>query len=261
MLVLLAREANVGVIIRRGPTKWWRLTLWDTWLDRFTAGQWFHGQMYPDQCDLSPDGKLFIYFAGKFRDREVVKGYGRTWTAVSRPPYLTALALWPMGNTWGGQGIFLDKSTVLLTTSSMSYGAKHHPDHPPGPLSVVEYHTLREDDPRRQALPSWRSGWEKARVGSLQKKTSGGLSIETARDVPDGHPSTYTLYQDEGKPLATFKANWADWDRQGRLVATIGGRVLGGKLSRGQGLVWRQLAAMNEEKPAAMETAEWAQRW
>jgi hypothetical protein len=93
MFVLLARNAGAGVILRRGPTDWWRVTLWDTRRDRFERGQWFRGRMYPDKCDLSPDGKLFIYFAGKFRPREEDKGYGRTWTAVSRPPYLTALAL------------------------------------------------------------------------------------------------------------------------------------------------------------------------
>ena len=45
------------------------------------------------------------------------------------------------------------------------------------------------------------------------------------------------------------------------LVATVGGRVLEGKLTSGGNLVWRQLAAMNEERPARMEAPEWAQRW
>ena len=30
MFVLLARQASVGVILRRGPTDWWRVTRWDT---------------------------------------------------------------------------------------------------------------------------------------------------------------------------------------------------------------------------------------
>jgi hypothetical protein len=260
MLVLLAREANVGVIIRRGPTKWWHITLWDTRLDQFTPGQWFHGQMYPEKCDLSPDGKLLIYFAGKFRAREVAKGYGSTWTAVSRPPYLTALALWPMGDTWGGNGVFLDNRTVLLTTSSLSFGAKHHPDHPPGPLNVVEYYPMRDEDLRRDAVPCWLFRWERAASGSW-KKTCGDLTIEGQGRFSGSYPSIYTLYRNEGEPLGTFEANWADWDQQGRLVATAGGRVLEGNLTKGRGLLWRQLAAMNEEKPTPMETPEWAQRW
>ncbi len=130
MFVLLARQANVGVILRRGPTKWFHVTLWDTQKDAFEGGQWFRGRIYPERCDVSPDGKLFLYFAGKFRQRDVARGYGTTWTAVSRPPYLTALALWPIGDTWGGGGVFLDDRTVLISTSSPSFGARNHPDHP-----------------------------------------------------------------------------------------------------------------------------------
>ena len=100
--VLLARKAPVGVVMRRGPSKWWHLTLWDTLRDRFTNGQWFHGSVYPRKCDLAPDGKLFSYFAGKFRWRDQERGYDFMWIAVSRPPYFSALALWPVGDTWGG---------------------------------------------------------------------------------------------------------------------------------------------------------------
>jgi hypothetical protein len=120
MFVHLARQAHVGVILRRGPTKWWRVTLWDTGSDNFEGGQWFHGHIYPERCDVSPDGKLFLYFAGKFRHRDVA----RTWTAVSRPPYLTALALWPIGGTLGGRGVFVDDLTALVDTFSPSFGAK-----------------------------------------------------------------------------------------------------------------------------------------
>ncbi|HME06727.1 MAG TPA: RodZ domain-containing protein [Bryobacteraceae bacterium] len=38
LFILLAREANVGVILRRGPSQWWRVTLWDTKRDHF--GKW-----------------------------------------------------------------------------------------------------------------------------------------------------------------------------------------------------------------------------
>jgi hypothetical protein len=125
--VLLARQAPVGVVIRRGPSKWWHLTLWDTRHDRFTSGQWFHGSMYPDKCDLAPDGKLFSYCVGKFRRTEEDRGYDSTWLAVSRPPYFTALALWPVGGTWGGHTMFLDDGSFYAGTLK-----DHHPDHPPG---------------------------------------------------------------------------------------------------------------------------------
>ena len=253
MFVLLAKQASVGVILRRGPTKWWHVTLWDTRTDQFQSGQWFHGQMYPDKCDVSPDGKLFIYFAGKFGQWDVAK----TWTSVSRPPYLTALALWPIGNTWGGHGIFVDNRTVGVATSAV-----HHPDHPPGPLHVLEYSSVN-------AVPYWQTGWSRilapdpARRYFAYRKHSGDLTLERETDVrhPSGRLSTYALCRSDTEPIALFEAHWADWDQQGRLVAAVGGRILGAKITKKHGLRWRQLAAMNEEKPVPMEAPEWARHW
>ncbi|HEY4387255.1 MAG TPA: hypothetical protein VGN34_22595, partial [Ktedonobacteraceae bacterium] len=108
----LARQVPIGLIIRRGPSTWVQLSLWHTDTDEIEYGQWFHGRISPDRCDLSPDGSLFLYFASK---------YGRspfdTWTAISRPPYFTALALWPLGDSWSGGGVFLDEKTILLDYS------------------------------------------------------------------------------------------------------------------------------------------------
>ena len=256
MFVLLAREASVAVILRRGPTKWWHVTLWDTRTDKFQSGQWFHGQMYPGRCDVSPDGKLFIYFAGKFRRRDVAK----TWTAVSRPPYLTALALWPIGHTWGGHGVFVDNRTVRVATSAGSFGAVHHPDHPPGPLSVLEYSSV-------EYVPCWQSGWSRilepgptARYFAWRKKSE-DLTLERNASYPSSSRSLYAVYRGDSETGATFEAHWADWDQQGRLVAAVGGRILGGKLTKKHGLRWRQLAAMNEDHPVRMEAPEWAKHW
>jgi hypothetical protein len=86
--------------------------------------------------------------------------------------------------------------------------------------------------------------------------------METPRGFRGGRDrSLYKLYRAEGEPLATFEAHWADWDQQGRLVAAAGGRVLAGKFTRKRELLWRQLTAMNEEKPTPMETPAWAQSW
>jgi hypothetical protein len=278
MFVLLARRASVGVILRRGPTAWWRVTRWDTGRDRFEAGQWFRGRIYPDKCDVSPDGKFLVYFAAKFYPHADPKGIGSTWTAVSRPPYLTALALWPGIGTWGGSGVFLDDRTVLVAT-----GWEHHPNHPPGPLRVLEYNSLKRGDPRHDVVPCWQNGWQGILAPhqpdrySLRytawRKTSGSLTLERGTDCervwgemnydqyPSRRRSLYTLYRTGDEPVALFEAHWADWDQQGRLVATVGGRVFEGKLTKGFRLRWRQLAAMNEEQPSRMEAPSWAQRW
>lgn len=71
-------------------------------------GQWFKGRIYERRCDLSPSGEKLIYFAAKYRSPLY------TWTAVSRPPFLTALLLWPKGDAWGGGGLFNNERTIGL---------------------------------------------------------------------------------------------------------------------------------------------------
>ncbi len=102
--VLLARRARVGVVFRRGPSRQVATLLWDLETDRLTLGQWLKGAIYERRADLSPDGRHMIYFAGTHRPSGETGG---TWTAVSRAPYLKALALWGKGDAWCGGGWFL----------------------------------------------------------------------------------------------------------------------------------------------------------
>jgi hypothetical protein len=38
----------------------------------------------------------------------------QTWTAISKPPYFTALALWPSVGTWTGGGVFRSEREIVL---------------------------------------------------------------------------------------------------------------------------------------------------
>ena len=109
LYVLQARKAPRAVIFRRGPSKQVRLVLWDTARDRFLPGQWLKGRVYERRSDLSPDGRYLAYFAAKHKPDGPP-----TWTAVSRPPYFTAIALWPKTDAWGGGALFKDDKTLLL---------------------------------------------------------------------------------------------------------------------------------------------------
>src|SRR4030095_14825414 len=119
LFVLLARAAPVGIILRRGPSKQVLMIRWDTSSDHFEQGQWFRGRIYERRCDLSPSGEKLIYFAAS------VKPPFCSWTAISKPPYFTALALWPKGDCWNGGGIFLNEKKILL----------NHPSHQTAPQS------------------------------------------------------------------------------------------------------------------------------
>lgn len=110
------------------------------WLDadRLESGQWFNGRIYERRCDLSPDGDLLIYFAAKWQ------APFETWTAVSRTPYLTALALWPKGDAWGGGGLFVTPRVIglnhLEVKSPVIPGARKAGWHPLGdePVKLPE---------------------------------------------------------------------------------------------------------------------------
>ena len=123
LFVIPARDEPVAVILRRGPSAWYHVILWDTRRDIFTHGAWFKGRIYEDRCDLSPDGRLFVYFVRQSSRRGT--SFTHAWTAVSRPPWLHALVLWPQGTTYGGGGKFTAPRTLCGGSSDGT-----HPDFP-----------------------------------------------------------------------------------------------------------------------------------
>src|SRR5256885_2610900 len=187
--VLLAREAPRALILRRGPSKWVEVIAWDTQRDTFEHGAWFHGRIYERRTDLSPDGTKLIYFVNKFTSKTVEdEEYTYAWTAVSKVPYLTALALWPKGNCWWGGGLFQDNYTVFLNHRPSE--AAPHPRHPPNRLRVISNpDAAGEDDPlysQRLTRDGWvvRQAWRWERIGWDGFRT----------DVPEvrvrSHPNT-----------------------------------------------------------------------
>ena len=95
-------------MFRRGPSNSVLLVRWDTASDTFEYGQWLRGRIYERRCDLSPEGHLLLYFAANYREPY------RSWSAISRPPFLKALALWPKGDGWGGGGHFMSRTRLAL---------------------------------------------------------------------------------------------------------------------------------------------------
>jgi hypothetical protein len=109
--VLFARGSSLALVIRRGPSKTVCTCSWDRDDDTFKVGQWMRGRIYERRCDLSPDGKHFIYFAMNGRWNSKMLG---SWTAISRAPYLKALALFSKGDCWHGGGLFLSADKYWL---------------------------------------------------------------------------------------------------------------------------------------------------
>lgn len=164
LFVLRARDAPLGVIFRRGPTKLTQLILWHTDTDTFELGDRHVGNFYPERSDLSPDGKLLIYFAANYTARRRNKGLPDTWTALSKPPWLVPLALWPNFGTYYGGGLFAS-SRIIQVNQCPHARSEWHAHRTPWPAGepptglTFEYDQLFWDHDDQFFTRMERNGW------------------------------------------------------------------------------------------------------
>ena len=238
--VLLARDAKVGLVIRRGPSKTVCTVLWNRKRDTFKLGQWMRGRIYERRCDLSPDGRHFIYFAMNGRWQSEAKG---SWTAISRVPYLKATSLFAKGDCWHGGGLFLTDREFWLNDGHGHTALKTAMDvcrneayHPPadfgGECLTVYYNRLQRD------------GWvmhEKEDQGTMlfEKKLPKGWLLRKMAFAEIGAPPGRGCYWDAHElrhestdaVLAFPEWEWADFV-DGRLVFAVDGSLREARLGR-----------------------------
>lgn len=278
--ILFARAAPVAVIFRRGPSKQVELVRWDTRADTFERGHWFKGRIYDRRSDLSPGGELLVYFASQFNRQSVRSNdeYTYAWTAVSRVPWLTALALWPKGDCWWGGGLFESEKTLLLNHRPDE--AQPHPRHRPKGLRVTANpDACGEDDPlytRRLMRDGWRmeQEWEIERRGSrfrtlVPEIMSRGHRSHALRMIKHRtvEPSLrravrFHVAGSDGVPiLALDGADWADWDFDGRLVVLRGGAVFVADVSADRVGPLRELIDLTADTLEPREPPASARTW
>ncbi len=248
---LIARKAQRAVVFRRGPSKQVLLVNWDLRQDRFTFGQWFKGRLYERRCDVSADGRHLVYFAAKWQ------GPYESWTAISRPPYLTALALWPKGDAWGGGGLFTGRSSLQL----------NHPPHQfelasgyrlPKKLRVEPFgeHSGSGEDAPVYWHRLLRDGWtlrhdcteHRNEVGSQvwivydpaqswEKPQPGGAGWMLRMDVVGVHEvqgpwylTEYSVHRGEDR-IDLGRTDWAEWCPRGDLLFGRDGKLFRARLS------------------------------
>jgi hypothetical protein len=234
-----ATRAPILAVIRRGPTAWSHLGRWDVGAGRYEPGAWIRGHLYPQRCDLSPDGRWFAYFTLQGRARW---GLGATYLAISRLPWLTALAAWRTGDTWTRGVHFVDDRSLWQLGPpdtgdvapcrerfglALSRAASFAVERRRGWTETAESPARAPDDL-----------WDERRMDRLRLEkprpgTAAGLRLEVHgwfAAFRGGRPGTahqvgYDLVAPgERQPLPGVQ--WADWDAAGRLlVATTDGRV------------------------------------
>jgi len=249
LYAIIARDASQAVIFRRGPSKQVLLVVWNTDSDQFQEGQWLKGRIYERRCDLSPDGNLLIYFAADYKEPYF------SWTAISKPPYLTALAVWPKGDGWGGGGLFRSDAEILLNHRAnemlLAQGFQL-----PKEISVSPFGERPgwgEDSPIIDERLE-RDGWRFVQRGTAVKHELGDplwielnppkiwskVSPSKSRGSYELQQFTNGLHERDGSWYVTEhfvvdrtsqakmplgRTDWADWDKNGDLLFAKDGKI------------------------------------
>ena len=275
--VLLARNDPVGVIFRRGPSKRVLLIKWNVRKDTFEIGQWFKGRVYERRCDLSPSGEHLIYFAANQKPPMY------SWTAISKPPYFSALALWPKGDCWNGGGWFVDDRKVRLNHSPVE--AKLHPDFRLGPIKVAGYAEFGGEDATVWDIVRKRNGWlNEAEGNSIERGEVRGWDIEPPQIWRRAHPKkanvslemaitgiggkdapwyqiNYRVLADDDTLIDLGRSDWAEWDHNGHLVYARGGCLFRQSVRKSSPESAKQIANFNELIFQEVPPPSKAQRW
>jgi hypothetical protein len=274
-------------VFHRGPTRQVELHTWELLTDRITHDQWLKGRIYERRCDLSPRGDLLIYFAAKYETGL------RTWTAISKPPFVTALALWPKGDAWGGGGLFDTARRIRLNHKPDEM--KLAPDFRLGSsmavVPIADWAGHGEDNPIhdvRLERDGWHWSWEGSRSqehGQSAKRwttfeppiryrkalgrASGGVELEMSIEAiherqGSWYVITYRLAAGPDVILELGRLDSADVDAHGELLMAGDGRL--SRLAPDGHGDWhpegiRTIVDLSDHRFESRLAPDWAQRW
>jgi hypothetical protein len=248
LYVILARDGRSALIFRRGPRNNMRLVRW--WLkeDCFEDGQWIKHKCYVRRCDLSPDDEFLLYFAARF----VRPIY--SWTAISRPPYFTTLALWPKTDAWGGGGLMLDRYMIGLNHKKQDrQQSDEHALHSKYKVVPLDEYAGHGEDAHVEHSRLIRDGWKLEQPGEAHFHSGGTARQLVTFDPPEvmakrdqknrqiilrkiltgvaakqgkHYIERYVLHDQTDRKLREFDTfDWADWDANSDLLLADGGKI------------------------------------
>ncbi len=264
---IAATEAPVVAVFRRGPTAWSQVGRWDLAAGRYEAGAWLHGRIFPRRSDLSPDGRFLSYFA-----HQPTAGWehGDAYVAVSKLPWLTALHAFPTCGTWTYGYHFApreDGPSAEDAALPIPYALHSIP--------AVQFATERRRGWTESAHSPPRDPadlWDQHRNARMEKRQPSGEALLCVESLGlaggefgvdqsvDGLRVTYALETD-GALLLLDDLQWADWDRDGRLLAaTRSGRLQVRELHQARAEVAFE-ADLSHMEPTPVPAPDWARRW
>lgn len=262
-----ASEAPIVAVFRRGPTRWSHVGRWDVAQGTYEPGAWLNGRLFPRRSDLSPDGRYLCYVAHK---PTATWDVGDVYVAISKLPWLTALRAFPTDGTWTRGFHFTADGRSDLNLDPplpIPYGLQA--------IRAEQFATERRrgwveapDCPPRDAGDHW----DERRNVRMRKGQPGGIGwlgvervdivgrhVGTAQAV-DGLQAHYWV--EEGSRLTLLDdLQWADWDRDGRLLTATRAGHLQIRLPHSSG--WRILSEIDLSScdPTPMVPPEDALQW
>jgi hypothetical protein len=237
---IVATRSPVVAVLRRGPSDWSQVSRWDPEAGTFVSGSWMHANLYPQRCDLSPDGQWLAYFTLRTRASWAA---GPTYIAISRLPWLTALAAWGTCGTWTRGVHFVDDPRIWEVDKPAEGDVEPLRRRyrlgleltPPRAFAVERRHgwSERSHSPAYdRELDPWderrapRLTMEKGRPGSSGTVLTVRGSYAAFRSGQPSWAQVEYVVVANGRAHRLENVQWADWDRSGRLlVATTDARL------------------------------------
>ena len=209
--ILAARDRPVAVVIRRGPTKVFRTLAWNTETDEITNGGTLNGLFYPTRCDVSFDGKYWVYLGSGGSDMV---------NAVSEVPRLEPIVSWRNAGSWYGGGFFNGERSILRPPEFSPLGA------------LFSMYSPAEGDRRSEFkigrlgvgknilhLRLQRDGWENMGNRWWRRPTPvhPRLLLVNEGFIP-GKGETFRFEVESAKLAFNEGIHWATWDCLGQLL-------------------------------------------
>jgi len=234
-----AARAPIVAVLRRGPSAWSHVGRWNLERGTYDAGAWIRANLYPQRCDLSPDGRWLCYFTLK---QSATWKAGPTYVAISRSPWLTALAAWRTCGTWTRGFHFVERKRVWeigepavgdVGPCRRKFGLAGTR---PATFAVERRRgwSETEDSPARDPGDVWdERRAEQIKMEKPRPKSGGrtrlvvqGWFAAFRASVPATRKDVRYEVIEEGLVHHLSGVQWADWHADGRLlVATMDGRL------------------------------------
>lgn len=252
--IKFATYGSQAVILRQGPQKWTRMSTWNTKTDEVVHGQWIRSKI--PQFDINSDASLLLAFVQSYRR---IHQYD-TWVALSRPPWFSALAIWHIGDSWGGDCTFLSDHSLYIAEGMQ-------PVHMEGKLARgMRWTSDKNKYPQQNHLE--RAGWTTRMEDGFNNATKyselSGMQICSQPLAMDARIDIFFQKTRKAKPeyLETLDAVFfSDFDCYGRLIFTRrNGRVYRATL-KNKVLAITEIFDFSTMKPepisAPAEATEW----